>query len=304
MKIFNKTAHHGMASVEAILVIATGALILLGLTQVTTSQLLPAVKEKVSLLLNSGSAFDGSNSPSVTKSDSETTNNESNSDDPSDSKNTGTGNSQLPESNPVAPPSELGGITPIGEDAVRDFIAESIKGNAKELADLAVDKAREELENYVKPSLPMGVDLELEDWDLKKAELNKSLVMNFGIALDAINAVDGLTQAEREIKELANEGKYEEAFGKIFSGSSRFITDAILSSEAVDTILDKLPQSAQAAIKSAIPNAIESASQAFGEKVFDSVGKKINDKLWDWYDKGYVPRKPRIPRDYNFEKNG
>lgn len=29
----------------------------------------------------------------------------------------------------------------------------------------------------------------------------------------------------------------------------------------------------------------------------DSVGKKINDKLWNWYDGGYLPRAPRIPRD-------
>ena len=86
----------------------------------------------------------------------------------------------------------------------------------------------------------------------------------------------------------------------VLVGEMSFITPTIMSSAAVGKVLDQLPAKGQLAVKSTLPNIIESATQTLSEKTFDSVGKKINDKLWSWYDKGYLPRSPRIPPDYNF----
>lgn len=300
-----KTTHRGMVSVEVILATATGALVLLGLMQVTTSNLLPKVNETVAKLLSPGSAFEGSTSNIGTNSNSQagSADSDESSHDRSDSESTGTGDSQLTGGETSDLPSDNGEAVPIGDGLVKDFIAETIKQAAKDYTDKAVETAAEELENFLPSQLPMGVELDLEDWDLKNAELNQSLVKNIGIITGAINAADGLTQAEQQVKDLADEGKYREAFGTIFSGSSRFITDTILNSKAVDTAIGKLPSSVQVAIQSTVPNAVESVTQTIGENVFDSVGKKINDRLWDWYDKGYAPR-PRIPRDYNFVNGG
>ena len=296
----------GMASVESLMLIAVGAAILMGLTQYWQTQLAPQTKNLIAQVLGEerdelpeagfdtnrhlpnantglGSNSDGSSVPQDVE--------------PQDQENGGDVSS---DSDFVDPQPDDGEITPVGEDTVRDFIAETIKQGANDYADAAVETATEELENFLPSQLPLGVELDLDDWDLKKAELNQSLVKNIGIVTGAISAVDGLTQAEQRVKDLADEGKYREAFGTIFSGSSGFITDTILSSKAAGAVLDKLPSSVQVAIQSTIPNAVASVTQAAGEKVFDSVGKKINDKLWSWYDRGYLPRKPRIPRDYGF----
>ncbi len=300
-----KTTHRGMASVEVILAIATGALVLLGTMQLANSSFLPKTNETISKLLSSELTSTNLNDESTGENDSTPDNNpnlgsNSDGDSNSDSQGLGNGGGEQPETESVAPPTDGGEIKPVGDALIKDLILETLKQGAEDWADSAVDKAEEELRNYVKPSLPMGVDLGLEDWDLQKAKSNKLLVDKLGIILGATSAVDGLTQAEQEVKDLADQGEYQEAFGKIFSGSSRFVTDAVLSSKVVDDALSKLPSKAQIAIKSTIPNVIESASQALGEKVFDSVGKKINDKLWSWYDKGYLPRVPRIPRDFEF----
>lgn len=336
----NTSQRKGMASIEALLGIATGALILLGMMQMANSSLLPkmndAVADVFSFNFNSQSSSSDSSGESNSNS-SDTSDSGSDSDGNSNSQNQGSGNDRqtpdvplanggdtpvedgtdrsnsggaesgdtsLPEPETIDPPSDIGEATPIGDDLATKFIGESIKQGAKDYADAAVEIAKEELENYLPSRLPLGVDLGLEDWDLKQAELNQSLVRNVGIVTGALGAVDGLTQAEQRVKDLADEGKYREAFGTIFSGSSSFITDTVLNSKVVDAAVGKLPSSVQVAIQTTIPNAVESVTQAVGEKVFDSVGKKINDKLWSWYDKGYLPRAPRIPRDYNFDSGG
>lgn len=296
-----KNIRNGTVSIEAILAIAAGALVLMGIMQMTSANLLHSVNNTIAKLLNPNSAIDGSNANGDGVLDSPSSNANGTSAGTANQSSNGatTGETRLPNTEPAEPTGGSGETKPVGDGLVKDFILESIKQKAKDLTKIAVKEAERELENYARPRLPMDLDIELDDWELQNAKLNQSLVENIGTLVGAINAVDGLNQADQKVKDLADQGKYREAFGTIFSGSSRFITDAILSSKAVNQALDKLPSAAQVAIQSTIPNAIESVTQDVGESVFDSVGKKINDQLWDWHDRGFVPR-PRIPRDYDF----
>ena len=78
----------------------------------------------------------------------------------------------------------------------------------------------------------------------------------------------------------------------VLVGEMSFITPTIMSSAAVDKVLDQLPAKGQLAVKSTLPNIIESATQTLGEKTFDSVGKKINDKLGVGMTRAICPEAP------------
>lgn len=286
----------GEISVESILAIAAGAIVLLGLIQLSNSSLLPSMNSTVTQLLNEELTVGSSNDQpdANTNSDGGSANSDSN-----ESETSGSTSGSNQESNSEG---NNGQVDPAGEGFAKDLFVAYAKDKAAELVELAKEKAKQEIKDNW-PNGPTGFELDLGDLDEAiDAEVRGGVTNGISTVFDVIGAVDGLTQADREVKRLAAEGKYEEAFGKIFSGSSRFIVDTVMSAPGVEKVLKKLPPKVQLAVTAAIPNAIESAAQSLGEKAFGSIGKKINDRLWTWYDKGYLPRKPRIPRDYNFGK--
>ena len=65
-----KTIRNGMASIEAILAIATGALVLMGIMQLTNSSLLPTANKTIAKLMKSDLTFPESNPDSSGDSDS------------------------------------------------------------------------------------------------------------------------------------------------------------------------------------------------------------------------------------------
>lgn len=82
-----KNSHNGMVSVEALLAIAAGALILMGVMQMTASSFLPKLNETVATLLNPSSAAGGQDSSAGNNSDSQPVNSEESSTDATNDPN-------------------------------------------------------------------------------------------------------------------------------------------------------------------------------------------------------------------------
>jgi hypothetical protein len=128
--------------------------------------------------------------------------------------------------------------------------------------------------------------------------LGENVVKLAGALFDGTQATGGLMDAERDVKALAEAGQYNDAWNRLWSAPAKYATEVFLSSKPVSAALDKLPTSLSVAIQVGLPNVVEGAVAAGADRLWEPVGSRVNNQLWEWYDAGYLPRAPRIPRDH------
>ncbi|MCA9008300.1 MAG: hypothetical protein KDB01_01070, partial [Planctomycetaceae bacterium] len=137
--------------------------------------------------------------------------------------------------------------------------------------------------------------MSIKDFDIEDIPARDAAFRGAGIIVDALVGVDGLIEGDAKVRELADAGDFKGAWNKTWSTPAKYIADTIFASKAVDLVLDRLPGSAQLAIKVGVPEAIEHAATATADALYEPIALSVNEKLWELYDEGLVPR-PRIPR--------
>ena len=170
---------------------------------------------------------------------------------------------------------------------------ESSKLYGKEI----IEKAKSAALREVATNNPLleAFGMSVKDFDIDATLGREAAFRGAGVVVDALVAVDGLIQGDAKVKELADAGDFAGAWRATWSTPAKFIADLIFASKAVDLVLDRLPGSVQIAIKVGVPKAIEHAAGAAADALFEPVALRANEKLWDLYDQGLVPR-PRNPR--------
>ena len=162
----------GTVSIEAVLAIATGALVLLGVMEMANSSLLSKANETVAKLFNlelSSQSTNSNTSGQPSSSSDDSNNSGSNSNGNSDSQGGGNGNAVEPDSGV-----DDGRVGSVGGDVFKDSTLEAFKNKIEKI----IDKTPHE--KFTKKVMAV---------------------------VDAINAVDGLLQAEKDIAKLNAEGK-------------------------------------------------------------------------------------------------
>jgi hypothetical protein len=178
-------------------------------------------------------------------------------------------------------------------DVAMSVAIESSKLYGKEIIEKAKTAALREV--ATNDPLLEAFGMSVKDFDIDATPGREAAFRGAGVVVDALVGVDGLIQGDAKVRELADAGDFPGAWRATWTTPAKFIADTIFASKAVDLVLDRLPGSVQLAIKVGVPKAIEHAAGAAADALFEPVAVRANEKLWDLYDQGLVPR-PRNPR--------
>ncbi len=178
-------------------------------------------------------------------------------------------------------------------DLAKSVAVEASKVYGQQIIDKAKEAAFKVADSDVRLLEAFG--LSVKDFDIDSTAARQAVFQSAGVLVDAVTGVDDLLQGDAKVKALARAGKYQEAWTTTWSTPAKFIADTIFASRAVDLALRALPASAQIAIKSGVPKAIEKATSSVASALYEPVALRISDKLWELHDRGLVPQ-PRIPR--------
>ncbi|MFK7819141.1 MAG: hypothetical protein AB8G99_10510 [Planctomycetaceae bacterium] len=233
----------GMESVQAVLILAVAALILMGMQQLWSPSSGAGVQgsvEDIVIATIAGEEIEGSGFGS---SGSGTTG------PPSTGGSGGTQEPPVTEPPTNEPPEE----PPLESRSFQEVYIAYLSDETKRFANATVQAAKDELATslddltWFDPELAQKTDIILKE----------NMVELAGALFDGTMATSGLVDAKRDIDQLANAGRYNEAWNKIWSAPAKFSIEVFLASKPVSKVLDSLLGLVSVAIQVGVPNAVE-----------------------------------------------